>query len=127
MTSLAVNSSEITLMQFRDLMAQLPNLDNLSLSGPLDAADRTQLPGIGAVVRGKFGGRLMFSRSGGYDGGDIVNMLLEIPSGLHFTEMEFDATCKGLPSAVRLAEVCAKTVVKLSYRVETYGKSHHLS
>ena len=123
-TSLAISSSEITLTQLRDLMAQLPNLDNLSLSGPF-VGGRTELAGSGAVVRGRFGGRLILSSASGYDYGHIIDMLLEFPPGLRFTEVQFHCTCKGLPSTVRIGEACGKTVVKLLHKVESYGKSHH--
>ena len=75
----------VTLVQIRDVIAQLPNLDNLELSGFLVAVSRRDLPGIGTVARGRFGGRLMLS--GHYAHKDTINMLLEVPSGLRFTEV----------------------------------------
>ena len=96
-------------------MAQLPNLDDLTLMGSLVKVDRKELLGIGTIVKGRFGGKLKLC--GEYAGGDVVNMLLEIPSGLHFTEVLIHCTPDYLPSAVALAEACCKTVVKLSYPV----------
>ena len=124
-TSLAIESSVVTLVQIRDIMAQLPNLDHLTLWGALVTVDRRELSGIGAVVRGRFGGILRMADE--YVDEDFVNMLLEIPSGLRFTEVWIHCIRKGLPSAVRLAEACRETVVKLTHSVTNYSKSHPLS
>ena len=120
-TSLTINSSVLTIVQIRDIMAQLPHLDNLILSGSPVTVDRRELPGIGTVVRGRFGGEL--TMDGESVGEDFVNMLLDIPSGLHFTEARIHCTHKSLPSAVRLAEACCKTLVKLTHSITFYGKS----
>jgi len=103
-------------------MAQLPNLDNLSLLGYPAAVDRRELPGIGTVLRGRFGGKLILSD--GYAGEDCVNMLLEIPSGLRFTEVQVHCTRGRHLSAIRLAEACARTLVKLSHTVTSNCKSY---
>ena len=124
-TSLNIDYSKITLIQLRDLMAQLPNLDDLSLSGYFVPVDKRELVGIGTVLRGRFGGRLIRTLNG--DDKDVIDMLLEIPSGLHFTEVRLDGSSKGLPSAIRLAEACGKTAVKLSHWIESYGNSRHFS
>jgi len=121
-TSLTINTGAVTLVQVRDIMAQLPNLDNLAVSGSLANVDRRKLLGIGTVLKGRFGGRLILR--GTCDGGDIVNMLLEVPSGLHFTELEIYCSQDYLPSAVRLAEACCKTIVKLSHTVNLNCKSN---
>ena len=96
-------------------MAQLPNLDELLLSGPLDAIERRGLPGIGTVLRGRFGGKLLLTEGHADEG--VINMLLEIPSGLRFTEVQIHCTHECLLPVVRLAEACNKTLVKLSYSV----------
>ena len=55
--------------------------------------------------------------------GEVINMLLEIPSGLHFSELEIDCTYDRLPSsAVKLAEACGETLVKLSHRAGYHCK-----
>ena len=112
-TSLLVNTDAITLVQVRDAMAQLPNLDNLSLLGFLVAVNRKELVGIGAVLKGRFGGKLMLY--GEYVDEDVINMLLEVPTGLGFTELQTSCTPERFPSAVRLAEACGKTLLKLSH------------
>ena len=58
-----------------------------------------------------------------------MNMLLEIPTGLHFTGVRIYAARirKCLPSTVRFAEACAKTLMKLSYSVISFGKSRPFS
>ena len=50
-------------------------------------------------------------------------MLLEIPSGLRFTETQIHCTQECLPSTIRFVEACGETVVKLSYSVAFGGKS----
>jgi len=99
----------------------LPNLDNLSLSGSLIPVDRGTLSGIGATLSGRFGGQLRLLK--GFVDEDIMDMLLEVPTGLHFTEVEVHGTGEyHLPTA-RLTEACAKTLVKFSYTVPFYCKS----
>ena len=83
-TSLTVNASVFTLVQVRDVMAQLPNLDDLTLMSSFVKVDRRELQGIGSVVKGRFRGKLKLC--GEFVGEDVANMLLEIPSGLRFTE-----------------------------------------
>ena len=112
-TSLTLNTSVVTLVQIRDIMAPLSNLDDLTLIGSLVPVDRGELPGIGTVVRGRFSGKLKLC--GDFVGVDVVNMLLEIPSGPRFTEVLTHSTCECLPSAVRLAEACCETIVKLTH------------
>ena len=126
-TSLTINprTGVVSLIQVRDIMAQLPNLDNLELSGYINVVDRRKPPGIGTALRARFGGRLKLR--GVCVSEEVINMLLEIPSGLHFTELVICCTYNRLPSsAVRLTEACAKTLVKLSHTVDFWGKSHPL-
>ena len=121
-TSLTIKTGAVTLVQVRDIIAQLSNLDDLELSG-FAGEDRRKFPGIGAVLKGKFSGRLMLGDACADD--SIINMLLEIPSGMRFTKLEFDCTRNLLPSsAIRLAEACAKTLLKLSHTVGLYCKSY---
>jgi len=124
-TSLTVNASVFTLVQVRDVMSQLPNLDDLTLMGSLVNVDRRELSGIGTCVKGRFGGKLKLC--GEFVGEDVADMLLEVPSGLHFTEAIIHCTPECLPPAVRVAEACCKTLVKLSYPVVFTRKSHLFS
>jgi len=121
-TSLTIDTNVITLVQVWDVLMQLPNLDDLSLSGSLAPADMEVLPGVGKTMRGNFGGRLLLR--GGYACENIINILLGVQSGLHFTEVQVDCTRDCLPSVVRLAEACDKTLMKLSHTVVSHCKSH---
>jgi len=122
-TSLTIDTGVVDLVQVRDVIAQLPNLDDLFLSGSHVGADREELLGIGTVLKGRFGGKLTISDK--YAGEDIINMLIEVPSGLRFTEVQVSCTRRSLPLAFRLAEACGKTLVKLSYTVTlVHCKSH---
>jgi len=121
-TSLTIRTGAVTLLQVRDIMAQLPNLDDLVISG-LGEMDRRTLPGIGTALKGRFCGRLMLRDACVVE--DVINMLLEIPSGLRFAELEIHCTRSCLPSsAIRLAEACGKTLVKLLHRVSLQRKSN---
>jgi len=124
-TSLTMRTDTATLVQIRDILAQLPNLDDLSLSGANYTLNETTSVGIGTVLKGRFGGRLQLLK--GYAGMGVVDMLLEVPTGLRFTEVEIRCIHGCLPSTVRLAEVCCKTLVKLSYAVTCYCKFHPFS
>jgi len=121
-TSLTIDTGVVTLVQVRDIMAQLPNLDDLSLSGSFAAVHRRELLGIGTDLRGRFGGKLMLW--GQYADEDTINMLLEIPSRLRFTEVRIYCARERLLSAVRLVEACCKTLVKLSHKVTFHRKLH---
>lgn len=121
-TSLAVEAVRIELIRVRDIMMHLPNLNDLTLTGTVVAQSGEALPGSGTVLKGKFGGE--FRLRNGYIGEDFVNMLLEAPTGLHFTKLRIDANRACLLQTVRLAEACGKTLVELSYMGPNHGKSH---
>ena len=126
-TSVAIDV-EAAPMRVQAIMAQLPNLDSLSLSGllaPFVAVDWKTSPGIGTILRGRFGGRLRLAN--GYACEDIMNMLLEIPTGVHFTEVQIGGRHEYLPLTVNLAEACAETLVKLSYTISSYCQFHPFS
>ena len=118
-TSLTIDVNVFTLTQVWEIMAQLPNLDDLSLSGFRIPVREDALPEIGTPLWGRFSGRLLLR--GGYSHKDVMDALLEIPSGLHFTEV--NTICgRSLFSVVRLAEACGKTLMKLSQTVCLLGK-----
>ena len=119
-TSLAIGTDVFTLVDTRDLLARLPNLD--SLSHWCDLADDRAPPAIEAVPRGRFSGRLQLIEGPAYE--DLTNMLLEVPTGLRFTEVDIFCNHKCSLSTVRLVEACAKTLVKLSYGISVYGEPH---
>jgi len=103
-----------------DIMVQLPNLDDLRLYGSV--AGRGVPLGIGIALRGRFGGRLQLAD--GPSNEDVINMLLEIPTGLHFTEVQISWAYKSLLSTLRLTGACGKNLVKLLYSAFAYGMSH---
>ena len=86
--SLTLCAERVTLAQIRDAMVQLSNLDNVWLSGSLAVMDRGTLLGVGTVLRGRFGGHLRLPEGLAHE--DVINMLLEVPTGLHFTSMRID-------------------------------------
>jgi len=121
-TSLVIRTDVFTLMDTWDLLARLPNLDDLSLSCYL--ADDRAPPAIEAVPRGRFSGRLQLLEGPAHE--DLTNMLLEVPTGLRFTEVVIFCHRKCSLSTVRLVEACAKTLVKLSLAISAHGTHHSL-
>jgi len=117
-TSLTINAGAINVLQIRDILVGLPNLNDLSLSGSLIMASRGVLRGIGTVLRGNFGGRLRLLKRLATT--DIMSMLLEVPTGLHFTEVEVRGANECLVPTVRLAEACGRSLVKLAYSVDSF-------
>ena len=121
-TSLTVEMSTISVLQIRDVIARLHNLDDLKLTGSLVALDDGfRLRELGLPLRGKFRGQLTLLKE--HVDGDIVDMLLDIPTGLHFTELHIHGAKQNLYSAVRLSEACGKNLTKLTYALDDYGKS----
>jgi len=76
------------------------------------------------ALRGRFGGKLLLRNE--CADRNVMNMLLEVTSGLRFTRVHIRCTNECLPTTVRLVEACSKTIVKLSYMVTFHGKSHPL-
>lgn len=125
-TSLTIRTdAAVRLVQLRNLMAQLPNLDDLSLSGNLVAVNRKMLLGMGAALKGRFRGKLQLLN--GYASESVVDTLLEVPTGLRFTEVQVSSTHECLLPTVRLAEACSETLEKLLYTTSLHRKSHPFS
>ena len=122
-TSLTLNPGSVTLVRVRDALAQLPNLDSLSLSGSLNPMGKRALLGIGVPLKGRFGGRLQLLEGFAPSHEDVVNMLLEIPTGLRFTEIRIRGACECPLPIVRLVEACGTTLVKLSYTASSRCES----
>lgn len=120
-TSLAIHMDSVTVLQIRDVMEQLPNLTDLSLSGSLVKVDKDILQGVGRGLRCKFGGQLRLLK--GHVDADIVNMLLEVPAGLHFTEVYIHSPNECLRPTLMLTEACGESLAKLTYTVDDYSES----
>jgi len=121
-TSLTVKTELLTLVEIRDIIAELPNLNSLWLSGALVGVYRRVSRGVGTVLRGRFGGKLRLCN--GYAGESVTNMLLGVPTGIHFTEFQIECPRKLLLSNVRLLEACGNTIVRLSYKINFERMSH---
>lgn len=120
-TALVIDMDAVTLLQIRNVMEQLPNLNDLSLLGSLVRTEKDRLRGIGANLRGKFGGQLRLVK--GHVNPNIVNMLLEVPTGLHFTEVYIHSQNEFLHPTLILAEACGESLVKLTYMVDDHSES----
>ena len=86
-------------MDTRDIGVQLPNLDDPSLARHIIAVDKRSFLGIGTTLRGRFGENLPLHLCSTC--GDTVDVLLEILTGLHFTEMAIGGRYKCLFSTVK--------------------------
>lgn len=120
-TSLTIDTNIATLIEIRDVMEKLPNLEDLTLSGSLHGVDKDRLRGIGKALKGRFGGKIQLFRLREQADSDIVNMLLEVPTGVYFTEVYVLSIYDCVPSVVKLVEVCGKNLVKLTYAIEHHG------
>ncbi|KAF9781854.1 hypothetical protein BJ322DRAFT_1023172 [Thelephora terrestris] len=70
---------------------------------------------------GKFRGRLqLYELERCYT--SVVNTLLEVPTGLRFTELDIRASHKYFLSTVSLAEACGESLMRLSYTVIDYER-----
>ena len=120
-TSLTINADAVFLGQIRGVIAQLPNLDDLSLSGHVIVIERRTSLGTGTLPRGRFGGQLRLFE--GCVSEDILEILMEAPTGVHFTGVQLHVPRERLLLAVRLAEACSQTLMKLSYGISYHRKS----
>ena len=120
-TSLTISADAIPLALILNVMARLPNLDDLSLSGMYLL--NSPLPQVaGAHLKGRFGGSLRLA--GGPADKGVMDALLEIPTGLRFTEVTIHSMRNRFLSAARLMEACSRAPVKLSYTASLGSKSH---
>ena len=68
------------------MISLLLNLDALLLSGTLNPVDRRVLVGVRSAIKGRFHRWLELLRE--LTHGDVIKMLLEVPTGIHFTRVE---------------------------------------
>ena len=118
-TSLTLSANGITLSRVQDVMAKLPNLQDLSLSGVLTLVSTGAF--LWETAPRRLGGKLLLN---GLANKYVMDMLLEIPTGLHFTEIQARGARICLLSTVMLAEACSRTLEKLTYAVSIYCRSH---
>ena len=104
-------------------MAKLLNLQDLSLSVALTSVSTGAF--IWETAPRRLGGKLLLLD--GLANKYVVDMLLEIPTGLHFAEIQARGVRICLLSTVMLAEACSRTLEKLTSAVSIYCKSHPFS
>jgi hypothetical protein len=121
-TSLTINTDIATILEIRDVIQQLPNLDDLKLLGSPFTIFKDRLRGICTVLRGRFGGELRLNRLKRDADRDAMDMLLEVPTGLHFSEVHILSVHECLLSTVRVTEACGKNLVRLTYSIDFYGE-----
>jgi len=107
---LRIKDKEIPLDQIHMILARLPSLDSLMLAGIFPKMD---FP-FGDAPRGDFRGALRLH--GDLARGDVFNMLMNIPTGLHFTKLDIvRVDGKYFQDALRLVEACKHSLQKLRF------------
>lgn len=116
--SIEITFSKILNAHIISVMQQLPNLDNLSLlsqewSGPIT-------PGAGKLIQCRLRGKLRLRRQLAHH--DLLNTLMEVPTGPQFTEVEIrDARMNCFPATRKLLETCQDTLTKLHFSTLVLG------
>jgi len=122
-TSLAIKAiTGVSVVAIWDIIARLPNLDDLMLWGSFIPMDRSALLG---VPRGRLGGELVLCNVCGE--GAEKKLLLDILTGFPFSKVEVRCAREHIPPVIRLVGACSKTIVKLSLDVIFGGKYHPFS
>jgi len=118
--SVDITFSKVLTAHIISVMKQLPNLDNLSLmstewGGPIP-------PGTGNLIQGGLSGKLRLRRQFAHR--DLLNTLMEVPTGPQFTEVEIrDARMDCFPATLKLVGVCQGTLTKLHFSALVQGSS----
>ena len=116
--SVDITFSRVLPTHIVSVIQQLPNLDNLSLmSAEWDGAIP---PGTGKLIRSRLSGKLRLRRKLAHC--DLLNMLLEVPNGPQFAEVEIrDASMNCFPAALKLVNACQDTLTKLHFSTHIQG------
>jgi len=118
--SVDITFSKVLNKHVVSVMQQLPNLENLSLmsmewGGPIP-------PGTGKLIQGRLSGKLRLRRRFAHH--DLLNMLMEVPTGPQFTEVEIrDARMDCFPATLKLVRACQCTLTKLHFSALILGNS----
>jgi hypothetical protein len=122
--SVDITFSKLLPTHIVSVIQQLPNLENLSLmSAEWDGA----IPaGTGKLIQSRLNGKLRLRRKFAHS--DILNMLMEVPTGPQFAEVEIrDASMNCFPAALRLVRACQDTLTKLHFSTIVQGSSLFLT
>ena len=118
--SVDITFSKILTVHIISMMQQLPNLENLSLM----STDWGGLipPGTGKLLQARLSGKLRLRRQ--LANRDLLNMLMEIPTGPRFAEVEIrDARMDCFPATLKLVRACQDTLTKLHFSILVLGTS----
>ena len=118
--SVDITFSEVLTSHIISVMQQLPKLDSLSLmsmkrGGPIP-------PGTGKLIKCRLGGKLRLRRQSAHR--DLLNMLMEVPTGPQFAEVEIrDASMDCFPATLKLVRACQDSLKKLHFSTVVLGIS----
>ena len=122
--SVDITFSKVLTAHIVSVVRQLPNLDNLSLtSTEWSGAIPT---GTGKLIQARLSGKLRLRRKLAHC--DILNMLMEVPTGPQFAEVEIrDASMTCFPASLKLVRACRDTLTKLHFSTLVQGSSLFLA
>lgn len=118
--SVDITFSKVLTTHIVSVIQQLPNLDNLSLmsvewGGAIPA-------GTGKLIQSRLNGKLRLRRKLAHR--DLLNMLMDVPSGPQFAEVEIrDASMNCFPATLKLVNACEDTLTKLHFSTLVQGSS----
>ena len=118
--SVDITFSRVLTAHIVSVIQQLPNLDNLSLmSAEWGGAIP---PGTGQLIQSRLSGKLRLRRKFAHC--DLLNMLMEVPSGPRFAQVEIrDASMNCFPASLKLVSACEDTLTKLHFSTLVQGSS----
>lgn len=121
--SVDVTFSKVLSTHVTSVVQQLPNLDNLSLMSAEWGGAIQQ--GTGTLIQSRLSGKLRLRRKSAHS--DLLNMLMEVPTGPQFAEVEIrDASMSCFPASIKLVRTCQDTLTKLHFSTLVQGSSFFL-
>jgi hypothetical protein len=118
--SVDITFSKVLTAHIVSVLQQLPNLENISLRSTEWAGMIP--PGAGVLIQSRLGGKLRLRRRFAHR--DLLNLLMEIPTGSQFAEVEIrDSSMSCFPATLKLVEACQHTLTKLHFSAFVQGHS----
>lgn len=116
--SVEITFSKVLNAHIISVIQQLPNLDNLSL---MSTQWGGSIPlGTGKLIQSRLSGKLRLRRRFAHR--DLLNMLMEVPTGSQFAEVEVrDASMSCFPETRKLVSACQDTLSKLHFSALVQG------
>ena len=118
--SVDITFTKVLTAHIVSVLQQLPNLENLSLMS--SEWGGTIPPGTGELIQSRLSGKLRLRRKFAHR--DLLNMLMEVPTGSQFAEVEIrDSSMSCFPATLKLVGACQDTLTKLHFSTLVQGNS----